>query len=197
MPRKSQSASPLFEGEDELARLTQRCNALRVRRFDVHETILVNEKTTTGGQFDVNADIAQAQALLDGEPFVASRDKPLSQLAALYAERDAIDRALKIGQARIHILATERAERIWASHSSEIAEMEKRRVMLVLELQRTNRAREKLREKITNAGGTGYLATDGVEFLGVGDEYAEIQWAANRLIIDGIATAAEIKRARS
>jgi hypothetical protein len=69
--------------------------------------------------------------------------------------------------------------------------------MLVFELQRVNRAREKLREKITAAGGAGFLSTDGVEFMGFGDEYAEIQWAANRLIADGIATASEIKKARS
>jgi hypothetical protein len=195
--RKSQSASQPFEGEDELARLTERCGELGARRRIVHETILTVEKTTASAQSDVNADKAQAEAMLNGAQFVASREKPLSRLAALYAERDAIDLALKIGESRIHVLATARAEQIWASRFAEIAEVEKRRVMLVFELQRTNRAREKLREKITKAGGSGFLATDGVEFLGFGDEYAEIQWAANRLIADGIATKAEIEKARS
>jgi hypothetical protein len=193
--RKSQSAPAPFE--DDLARLTQRCTVMSARRADVHETIIAVEKTTAFAQFDATADLAQAEAMLSGAPFVASREKPLSQLAALYAERDALDRALKIGQSRINTLAAERASQIWASHFAEIAEIEKRRVMLVFELQRTNRAREKLREKITKAGGAGYLATDGVEFLGFGDEYAEIQWAANRLVADGIATRAEIEKARS
>lgn len=195
--KKSQSASAPFDGNDELARLTQRCSELRARRRVVHETIITVEKTTAIAQFDVTADIAQAEALLNGAQFVASREKPVSQLAALYAERDVIDRALKIGESRIHILATERAGQIWESYVPEIAAIEKRRVLLVLELQRTNRAREKLREKITKAGGAGFLSTDGVEFLGFGDEYAEIKWAANRLIVDGIATAAEIEKARS
>jgi hypothetical protein len=196
MLKKSSAAAP-FEGEDELARLTQRCTVMRVRRADVHETIIAVEKTTVTAQFDATADLAQAEAMLSGAPFVASREKPLSQLAALYAERDALDRALKIGESRISALATERAEQIWASYFPETAAIEKRRVLLVFELQRVNRAREKLREKIGKAGGAGFLSTDGVEFLGFGDEYAEIQWAANRLIADGIATKAEIERARS
>jgi hypothetical protein len=199
LPKKSTSAFPPFEGDEELARLTQRCSEIRVRRGDVHETIITVEKSSPAAQFDVNADItAQAEAMLKGAQFVASRERPpLSQLAALYAERDALDRALKIGESRMYILATARAERIWAGYFSEIAEIEKRRVMLAFELQRTNRAREKLREKITKAGGAGYLSTDGPEFLGFGDEIAEIQWAARRLVADKIATKAEIEKARS
>jgi hypothetical protein len=197
MLKKSQSAAAPFEGEDELARLTQRCTVMRARRADVHETIITVQKTTTTAQFDAAADLTQAEAMLNGAPFVASREKPLSQLAALYAERDALDRALKIGESRIHILATERAEQIWESYFPEIAAIEKRRVMLVFELQRTNRAREKLREKITAAGGAGFMSTDGVEFLGFGDEYTEINWAAKRLVADGIATEAEIEKAKS
>jgi hypothetical protein len=181
----------------EFARLTRRCSELRARRRIVHETILTVEKTNAT-QFDGVADKAQAEALLtDGAQFVASREKPLSQLAALYAEIAAIDSALKIGESRIHILATARAAQIWESYSSETAAIEKRRVMLVFELQRVNRAREKLREKITAVGGAGFLSTDGVEFMGFGDEYAEIGWAAKRLIADGIATKAEIEKARS
>jgi hypothetical protein len=196
-PRKPQSAAAPFEGEDELIRLTLRCSEMRASRCVVHETIISVEKTSGAWQFDVTADLAQAEAMLKGAPFVASRDKPLSQLATLYAERDAWDRALKLGESRIHILTTERASQIWANHFAEIAELEKRRMMLVFELQRANRAREKLRAKINQAGGAGFLATDGVELLGMGDEYAEIQWAANRLVADGIATRAEIERARS
>jgi hypothetical protein len=181
----------------ELARLTRRCSELRSRRSIVHKDVLTVEKTNAT-QFDGVADKAQAEALLlDGAQFVASREKPLSQLAALYAEIAAIDRALKIGEARIHVLATARAAQIWESYSSETAAVEKHRVMLVFELQRVNRAREKLREKITAAGGAGFLSTDGVEFMGFGDEYAEIGWAAKRLIADGIATGAEIEKARS
>jgi hypothetical protein len=192
--KKSQS---IIDDEAELVRLTQRCSEMRALRCVVHDTIITVEKTTSTAQFDVTADIAQADAMLNGAPFVASREKPFSQLAALYAERDAFDRALKIGESRIHALATKRASQIWASHFAEIAEIEKRRMMLVFELQRTNRAREKLRQKITKAGGAGFLSTDGVDLLGFGDEFAEIQWAANRLIADGVATPSEIEQARN
>jgi hypothetical protein len=195
IPRKSQSAAA--DADRAISDLTSRIGEIQAGRGVVHETILKGEKTAIASQFDVTADIAQAEALLKGAPFVASREKPISQLTALYAERDARDRALKIGGAQLHLLTTARAAEIWANHFAEIAEIEKRRVMLVFELQRTNRARETLRAKIEKAGGAGYLSTDGAEFLGFGDEFAEIQWAANRLIADGVATRAEIEKARS
>jgi len=171
MLKKSQTAAA--DADRVIADLASRIRELQARRDATTKTIITVEKTVGSAQFDVTADMAQAEALLNGEKFVASREKPVSQLAALHAERDVIDRALKIGGSRLHLLTTERSAEIWASHFSEIAEIEKRRVMLVLELQRTNRAREKLREKIIRAGGAGYLSTDGVQFLGFGDEYAE------------------------
>jgi hypothetical protein len=186
-----------IDGDDVLAVLTQRCRELDARRVVVTETINAVEKTVGAEQFYVTADLAQAEALLKGEKFVASREKPISQLAALHAERDVIDRALKIGRSREHRLAVERSSEIWAAHFTEIAAIEKQRVLLAFELQRTNRAREKLREKIAKAGGAGFLSTDGVDLLGFGDVHDEIQWAANRLIADGVATRAEIEKARS
>ena len=195
IPKKSPSAAA--DADRAIADLISRIGEIQAGRGVVHETIIKVEKTVSASQFDVTADIAQAEALLEGKKFVASREKPISQLTALYAERDARDRALKIGGAKLHLLTTARAAEIWANYFAEIAEIEKRRVMLVFELQRTNRAREKLRAKIEKAGGAGYLSTDGAEFLGLGDEFAEIQWAANRLIVDEIATRAEIEKAKS
>jgi hypothetical protein len=195
MLKKSQTAAA--DADRAIADLTSRLGEMQAQRGGVHETILKVEKTSSASQFDVTADIAQAEALLEGKKFVASREKPISQLTALYAERDTFDRALKIGGERLHLLTSARSEEIWAANFSEIAAIEKRRFMLVCELQRTNRAREKLRDQITKAGGAGYFSTDGVEFLGFGDEFAEIQWAGKRLIADGIATKAEIEKARS
>ena len=195
IPKKSPSASA--DADRAIADLASRLRELRSRDKDLLKRQITIETTTGPARFDVGADAAQAEAMLNGAPFVASRDKPMAQLTAILAERGVIGQALKIGGSRLHLLTTARSAEIWAAHFSEIAEIEKRRVMLVFELQRTNRAREKLRAKITKAGGAGYLSTDGVEFLGFGDEYAEIQWAANRLISDGIATRAEIEKARS
>jgi hypothetical protein len=184
-------------GSDTLAVLARRLADLDARRREITELIITIEKTSVS-QHAPTSDAAQAQALLDGEPFVPTREQPISQLAALYAERDLIDRALKIGRAQHHQLATERAGEVWASHFPEIAKLEKRRVMLALQLQQINRSREVLREAIkSEAGGIGYLPTDSAELLGLGDVHDEVKWAAERLIDDGIATRAEIEKARA
>ena len=67
---------------------------------------------------------------------------------------------------------------------------------MALELQRTNRKRERLREKITRAGGAGFLSTDSADLLGLG-ELEEVNWAVERVIADNIATRAEIEKVRS
>jgi|1186.fasta_scaffold66849_2 hypothetical protein len=66
-----------------------------------------------------------------------------------------------------------------------------------LELQRINRAREVLRDKITAAGGAGYLTSDGIDLLGLGRSDDEVNWAVERVLTDGIATAGEIAKAKS
>jgi hypothetical protein len=80
---------------------------------------------------------------------------------------------------------------------AQIAEVEKRRVMLALELQRANRQREDLRQKITRAGWSGFFNTDGRDLLGPGDVHDEVEWAATRLVTDGILTRAEIEDIRT
>ena len=66
--------------------------------------------------------------MLRGEEFNA-RDKTISELDALIARRQVRALALKIGQSKQHRLATERAGEIWASHFTEIAAVEKQRVL--------------------------------------------------------------------
>lgn len=83
------------------------------------------------------------------------------------------------------------------SIDAQIAEIEKRRVTLALELQRVNRHRERLRERITAAGWSGFLATDGRDLLGAGDVHDEVEWAAARLVTDGILTRAEVEDIRA
>jgi hypothetical protein len=188
----------LIDGSDVLGVLDERLRELQARRGIVTKQIITLEKTAAATRIDASVDVAQAEALLEGSQFVASRDKPLSLLDALLAERGVIDRALMIGLSRQHRLATERAGEIWASHFAEIAEIEKRRVFLAIKLQHANRAREKLREKLTKVGGAGYLTTDSVALLGLGDHGDdETAWAAERLIADNIVTRAEVERARA
>jgi len=194
--KKPKPAAPV-DGDDVLAVLDHRLRELDARRAAITAQIITLEKTAGGGKLDAAVDVAQAQAVLDGAQFVAFRGKPVSQLAALHAERDVIDRALTIGRDRQQRLAMERAGRIWAQHFPQIAEIEKRRVLLALELQRINRERETLRNKINAAGGAGFLSTDGVDLLDLGDREDEVRWASERLIADGIATRAEIDKARN
>jgi hypothetical protein len=194
--RSATALSPV-DSADVLAVLDNRLRELDARRSVITETIIGLEKTAGAAARSDAATAVQAEALLSGIQFIASREKPLSELAALHAERDLIDRALAIGRSRKHRLETERSAEIWAAHFPEIAEIEKRRVMLALELQQCNRARERLREKIVAKGGAGFLSTDGPELLGLGDRDEEVRWAAERLIADRIASSAEIERARS
>jgi hypothetical protein len=183
--------------EEELTRLRRRLGELDTRRNALTRLLIEAEKTVGAPGDHFNSDLAQAEALLDGKKFIPSREKPLSTTAALRAERDAIDAALKIGRSREHRLAEERAVAIWASHFAEIAKIEKHRIALAIELQLVNRAREKLREKILAEGGAGCFATDGVDLLGFVDSGDDVHWAAQRLIADQICSRSEIEKAIS
>jgi hypothetical protein len=195
IPKKSPSAAA--DADRVIADLISRRSEMTASDKDLLKRQITIETTTGASKSEVGADAAQAEAMLNGIPFVASRDRPMSQISAILAERGVIALALKISGERLHRLTTARSAEIWAAHFSEIAEIEKRRVMLVFELQRINRAREKLRERINKAGGAGYLTTDGPEFFGFGDVHDEVMWAANRLVADGVATRGEIEKARS
>jgi hypothetical protein len=192
--RKLKLASPV-DGADVLDVLDR-----RLRELDSRDAVLLKQQINlekTASNHPVSG-AAQAEALLGGAPFVASRDNPLSQLEAIHAERKVIAEALRIGRSKFHRLATERATEIWATHFAEIAEVEKRRVMLALQLQQANRDRERLREKIAKAGGAGFLSTDSVDLLGLGDRGDdETVWACERVIADGICSRAEIERAKN
>jgi hypothetical protein len=193
---KKPAPAPI-SGEDEIAVLARRVDELDARDAAITRQILHLEKTTSS-KIDRSGDVAAAEALLGGETFDARHSRePMTELAALHAEREVVRRALKIGRDRLHRLKEARAEEIWASYFNEIAAIEKKRVLLAIELQNVNRKRETLREKIIAAGGTGYLTTDGAELLGLGDRIDEVAWGVDRLIADGIATAAEVKQAKN
>jgi hypothetical protein len=194
IPKKT--AQAIAADEAEMATLKRRITELGTRDRELLKIQIAQEKTHSPAAFAAAVDKAQAMALLAGEPFAATREKPVSPLEATLAERKAIAAAVKIASDRYDVLSTERSDRIWASFSTESAAIEKRRVMAAFELQRINRAREKLREKIQLAGGAGYFASDGPDLGGLGGD-PEVDWAAKRLVDDGIATKAEIERARS
>jgi hypothetical protein len=193
--RKLKLAAPV-DGADVLEVLDR-----RLRELDARDAVLLKQQIgleQTASARLISVDDAKAQSLLSGTPFVATRDHPFSRLEAILAERKTIALALKIGRSQHHRLAVERATEIWTAHFPEIAEIEKKRIFLALELQQINRAREKLRERLTKAGGAGVLSTDGVEFLGLGDlAGGEVVWACDRVVADGICTSSEIERAKN
>jgi hypothetical protein len=192
------SAVSPITGADLLAVLKRQIAKLVDRDKELLKQQIQLESTAGSAQSDAHAyDISEAQRYLDGEPFTPTRTRPMAQIAAILAERALIAKALTIANSEYHRVATERAGDVWASHFAEIAAIEKRRVLLAIELQRTNRAREVLRGKITAAGGAGFLSTDGAELLYFVDAGDEVHWAGERLIADGIATRAEIEKARS
>src|SRR4029077_3201342 len=86
-----------IDGEDVLAVLDRRIRELQARRDIITKGIIDAEKTSPG-EYLARYDVAQAEAVLTGEKFVVSRDRPVSPLAALQAERAVIDHALKIGR---------------------------------------------------------------------------------------------------
>ncbi|WP_369723866.1 hypothetical protein AB8Z38_07370 [Bradyrhizobium sp. LLZ17] len=159
------------------------------------EVQLSLEESSGGGTASRLTDAARA--LLDGTDYDPTANS-ISQLEIVCKKRAVYRRAFEIGRvAREHLLV-ERGDRIFASFSSEIAEIERRRIMAALDLQRINRQREQLRENIRSAGGGGSLPTDGRELLGVGETYdEEVNWCVERLIAAGIVSSAEIEKAKA
>jgi hypothetical protein len=183
--------------EEGLGRLRRRVGDLSARRDALNQLIIEAENTVgaAGGYF--NPGLEQVEALLEGKKFIPSRERSFSHVEALRVEYNAVEAALKLGNARLHQQVTERAVAIWASYQSEISKIEMRRVTLAVQLQRTNDEREQLREKIIARGGAGNFCTDGVDFLGLTERNDDIQWAVERLIADGVCTRREIEKASS
>jgi hypothetical protein len=177
---------PIAVLQRRLAELDARDAALTAKILDV--------ESSTASRSGRNHDVAAAEALLAGQLFDARAQLPLSDLAALHAERDTVRRALKIGRERLARLQEERAEAISASFIGEITQIERQRVTAALSLQKVNRQREALREKIRAAGGNPFLPTDGALLLELGDRDDELRWAIERVTADGIMTAVELER---
>jgi hypothetical protein len=194
--KKQRAAAPAapVSGPQVLAALDRRLAELDAREaLLLEQQIILEQSSAASASPEAEADAAQAQQVLDGADVVVRRERPLSRLEAIRAERKLIQLALKIGSSEKHRLLEQRAAEIWAARFSEIAAMERRRVQLALDLQRLNRAREKLRDDLVRAGGAGYFPTDGAALLELGDRDDEVQWAAARLICDGVASPAEVE----
>jgi hypothetical protein len=176
-----------------MAVLDRRMRELNARRDAITKEIIRVESSTGGRASDGGSVIkSQAEAMIDGGTYQIPPAYQRSVLEKLLTERKTIDVALKIGGSRLTELMFERAAEVFAEHFSEIAALEKERVLLALKLQHVNRARETLREKVRGAGGSPHLPTDSVDLLGLGDTHDETRWAMNRIVDDGIMTRLEI-----
>jgi hypothetical protein len=182
--------------EDQIAVLQRRLAELDARDRALTQKILDSESSAVS-KSGRNNDLAAAEALLDGKLFDARAQLPLSDLMVLHKERDGVRLALKIGRERLARLQEERAEAITASFLGEITAIERSRVSAALALQKVNRQREQLRDKIRAAGGHPFLPTDGAQLLELGDRDDEVRWAVERVIADGIMTAVELERLKN
>ncbi|UFX41714.1 hypothetical protein HAP47_0020600 [Bradyrhizobium sp. 41S5] len=191
LKRKPTAASPV-DGEDMLAALDRRLSTIEADDNELRAAELALGDYSPNGSRLTEA----AEALLAGTEFDPNANV-VSQLDAIRKKRAVIRRALEIGYSQRERLLVERAGSIFASFFPEVAELERRRLMTVLQLQRINREREGLREKILAAGGTPYLPTDGVEFLGIGDIQDQTWECCERAISNGVVSRAEIEKARS
>jgi hypothetical protein len=96
--RKLKSTAAPVSVEDEINVLARRVAELDERDSALTRQIVHLEKTTSS-KLDRSGDVAAAEALLGGEKFDATRNRaPISELAALHAEREVVRRALKIGR---------------------------------------------------------------------------------------------------
>jgi hypothetical protein len=185
--------SPADPADDQIAVLQRRLAELDERDRTLTQKILDSESSAvskTGRSYD----LAAAEALLDGKLFDARERLPLSDLLVLHKERDGVRLALKIGRERLARLMEERAEAITATFLGEITQLERSRVSAALELQKVNRRREALRDKIRAAGGNPFLPTDGAAWLEIGDRDDEVRWAIERVIAGGVMTPVELER---
>jgi hypothetical protein len=182
--------------EDPIAVLQRRLAELDARDRTLTKKILDGEASPASKNAHSNS-LATAEALLDGKLFDARVQFPLSDLVAVRAERDSVRLATKIGLDRLARLMEARANEVTASFLGEITQVERQRVSAALALQKVNRQREALRDKIRDAGGNAFLPTDGAALLEIGDRDDEVRWAIERVIADGIMTAVELERMKA
>ncbi|MFB9262276.1 hypothetical protein ACFFWD_03690 [Bradyrhizobium erythrophlei] len=192
--RKKPVAAPVDGEVDRLAALERQLAKIEADDKALFEVQLALEESSSG--FSASRLTEAARALLSGTDYDPTANS-ISQLEIVRKKRAVYLRAQEIGRFERNQLLIERAEKIFASFSADVAEIERRRIMMVLELQRINREREQLRENIRSAGGGGSLPTDGIELLGIGDRQDEIWECCERAIARGVVSRAEIEKARS
>ena len=138
-----------------------------------------------------------AKAVLAGGDFDPSAN-PLSQREYVRKKRAVIARAMQLGNSERERLLIEQSATVWSGFFDEIAELERRPLLAAMTLQKLNRDREELRERVRLAGGGQYLPGDGIELLGVGERADEEPFLlGDRLVATGVMTSAEWERAKN
>jgi hypothetical protein len=179
----------LAQAKARVARVQDRYAAILARILKIE-----GQPTLSRGPVGMDAIL---DAVLDGRPAEVKPHAP-SELATLLAEKEVVDNAIVRGNQRVGDLLLQRAAFVFAQHASEIAALDKRRVLLATELQAVNRMREVLRERLQSLGCGGMLfPTDrnADDLLGTGFIDDAVAWAQQRAIADGILTRGEIVRA--
>lgn len=171
----------------------------KVRRADDLDRALCAEDIklgSCGAAKDDDEVDADAEAILESGKIVATRDRPLSRRFVINDRRMRVKRAITLGNARIEALRLQLSALVYNQYFPEIAALEKRRILLALELQRVNRQREQLRGSLRAAGGGPFLPLDDADLLGLGDREEEVRWATARALEDRILTKGEVEKAK-
>ena len=95
-PNEKTQSSPAV-GNGDLATLRARLLGWDERRSVLIKQIIALEKTSGDGRRESGSAVSRIQELLDGKPYVLNREKPISQLDALYVEYDTLGRAIEVG----------------------------------------------------------------------------------------------------
>jgi hypothetical protein len=180
--------------DDDLSKVECLIAKFRADQEELHQTILTLEASSSGGGTTARM-TEDAQALINGKDYDPTANV-VSQLDAGRKKAHVMRRALELLYRQRDELMMKRGDEIFASFSSEVAKVERRRIMAALELQRANRERETLRETIRVSGGGGFLPADGFELLGIGDLQDELWECCERAITRGIVSRDEIEKAK-
>jgi hypothetical protein len=174
-----------------LAKLDERMKTLAKQDEALREADKSMEHS--GGRSSITED---AKAVLAGGDFDPTAN-PLSQREFVQKKRAVISRAMQLGNSERERLLIERAATVWSEFFEEIAELERRRLLAALTVQKLNREREELRERIRLAGGGLYLPGDGFEMLGIGERADDEPLVlGDRLVGTGVMTPAEWEHAK-
>jgi hypothetical protein len=190
----NQKTQTLQQVEDELEKAKNRVAHVAQRDKDLLRRQLVVERTVRRPQ-PPEDESGLLDAILNGaSPDSISEKK--DPLATLKEQRERLKKAEHRGQRIVEDLTLQRATLIYAQCLPEVVNLEKRRLLLAIELQAVNAAREDLRDRLREKGAGGmFLPLDRFSLLGLSHVADEVAEAKTQALSDRIVTKSDIAKA--